>query len=336
MKQRIEYIDAIKGFAILLMVIGHAIAWNYSDYSLICTYDYNQSNNTKIGGLIWQLIYSFHMLLFFMVSGFLTYKTFRWNDFFTFLHKKIRRLFIPWIFTIWIVYFVRGVIGYWFLLCLFEISIIGFILIILLEKINKKKSLIFDSTIICLIYILFRLLHAQDWSLYGISVGHFVNAFIPFFIGILLRKHNFLYTTCIERSYFYSLAMLIFAGAFTSRYFLNYGHFFNIIYQHSSLLLAITGSLIVFHAFHKNKSIKVQSILSYLGKKTLPIYILHIMFVPQIYVIGEIILKQNAVTSIVLQITYSTFISIIAIILSITLYKIIIISPLFRKLLFGE
>lgn len=60
------------------------------------------------------------------------------------------------------------------------------------------------------------------------------------------------------------------------------------------------------------------------------------MFVPQIYVIGEIILKQNAVTSIVLQITYSTFISIIAIILSITLYKIIIISPLFRKLLFGE
>lgn len=53
MKQRIEYIDAIKGFAILLMVIGHAIAWNYSDYSLICTYDYNQSNNTKIGGLIW-------------------------------------------------------------------------------------------------------------------------------------------------------------------------------------------------------------------------------------------------------------------------------------------
>lgn len=25
MKQRIEYIDAIKGFAILLMVIGHAI-----------------------------------------------------------------------------------------------------------------------------------------------------------------------------------------------------------------------------------------------------------------------------------------------------------------------
>ena len=27
MKQRIEYIDAIKGLAIFLMVMGHAIAW---------------------------------------------------------------------------------------------------------------------------------------------------------------------------------------------------------------------------------------------------------------------------------------------------------------------
>lgn len=49
-KERIEYIDAIKGFAIFLMVMGHVIAWNFEDYNQICIYDVNQSINVKIGG----------------------------------------------------------------------------------------------------------------------------------------------------------------------------------------------------------------------------------------------------------------------------------------------
>jgi fucose 4-O-acetylase-like acetyltransferase len=50
MKQRIEYIDAIKGFAIFLMVMGHAIAWNYENYNAICNFHSEQSTNVKMGG----------------------------------------------------------------------------------------------------------------------------------------------------------------------------------------------------------------------------------------------------------------------------------------------
>lgn len=63
MKQRIEYIDAIKGLAIFLMVMGHAIAWNYDDYNAVCNFHPEQTINVKWGA-IWQLIYSFHMPLF--------------------------------------------------------------------------------------------------------------------------------------------------------------------------------------------------------------------------------------------------------------------------------
>lgn len=49
-KKRIEYLDAIKGFAILLVVMAHTIAWNYSDYNDICVYDPNQPINVKMGG----------------------------------------------------------------------------------------------------------------------------------------------------------------------------------------------------------------------------------------------------------------------------------------------
>lgn len=32
---RIEYLDAIKGFAIILVVFGHALAWNFTDLNTI-------------------------------------------------------------------------------------------------------------------------------------------------------------------------------------------------------------------------------------------------------------------------------------------------------------
>ena len=81
---------------------------------------------------------------------------------------------------------------------------------------------------------------------------------------------------------------------------------------------------------------RFRPLLSHLGRMTLPIYMLHIMFVIQIPAIGEFIIVQNAVTSIVLQIIYSAVISIIAIVLSLLLYKVIIISPHLKRLFFGE
>lgn len=59
MKERLTYIDNLKGFLILLVVLGHVIQKMYSPEHF--------DNN-----LIFRMIYSFHMALFFMVSGFVT------------------------------------------------------------------------------------------------------------------------------------------------------------------------------------------------------------------------------------------------------------------------
>ena len=42
------------------------------------------------------------------------YKAYQWSDFLSFTKKKIIRLLLPYICTIWLVYLVRGAIGYWF------------------------------------------------------------------------------------------------------------------------------------------------------------------------------------------------------------------------------
>ena len=49
MVQRIQYIDSIKGLAILLVVMGHVLAWNFPhDVSIL--FDISQPINIKVGG----------------------------------------------------------------------------------------------------------------------------------------------------------------------------------------------------------------------------------------------------------------------------------------------
>lgn len=79
---RLQYIDSAKGIGIILVVIGHCIS------------RMGFGNNLNI----LKIIYSFHMPLFFFISGL----TFRYDcSFYKYFIKKIKRLLIPtYIFTI--------------------------------------------------------------------------------------------------------------------------------------------------------------------------------------------------------------------------------------------
>lgn len=57
---RLRYIDATRGFAIFLVVLGHVLNIGMNNY------DENH--------FLHRLIYSFHMPLFFFLSGFVSYK----------------------------------------------------------------------------------------------------------------------------------------------------------------------------------------------------------------------------------------------------------------------
>lgn len=80
MKKRIEWIDICKGLAIILVIIGHS------------------SLETGMAFNLKSIIYSFHMPLFFILSGYLFYnikdKNKKMSDFIT---EKIKSLVIPYI-----------------------------------------------------------------------------------------------------------------------------------------------------------------------------------------------------------------------------------------------
>ena len=83
MSKRIEYIDIARGIGILLVVLGH------NDFGYISLFGY-------------KLIYSFHMPLFFFLSGYFLNASI---PFFEYFKKRFNSLLKPYFFTIFLIYF---------------------------------------------------------------------------------------------------------------------------------------------------------------------------------------------------------------------------------------
>lgn len=83
MSKRIEYIDIARGIGILLVVLGH------NDFGYISPF-------------VYKLIYSFHMPLFFFLSGYFLKPSIPFFDFFK---KRFNSLLMPYLFTIFLIYF---------------------------------------------------------------------------------------------------------------------------------------------------------------------------------------------------------------------------------------
>lgn len=142
MSKRIEYIDIARGIGILLVVLGH------NDFALVSPFAY-------------QVIYSFHMPLFFFLSGyFINPSIGSWE----FIKKRFNSLLKPYLFTIFMIYFVSVSFekmsfqtalfriakslygsGYyidwvqlWFLPHLFVVSLYAYVFIVLVGKLKNR------------------------------------------------------------------------------------------------------------------------------------------------------------------------------------------------------
>lgn len=188
MIKRIEYIDNLKSFAILLVVVGHAISmiWGNSDGSDIPLYVF---------------IYSFHMPLFMFLSGLCVNPAVLDSKI---LLRKLRTLLWPyllWSFircTIQGENFIDGVIyrvhgGYWFLLCLFEIFLLFIFLRFLEKRVNPTasvtKDIVFWGMMVLGMYVIYKFLIQHSVCEIPLNLDMLKNMW-PFFIfGYLVRKH---------------------------------------------------------------------------------------------------------------------------------------------------
>ena len=76
--------------------MGHTLAWNFSDWTIVL-FERDQASNVRMADVLFQFIYSFHMPLFFFISGFFVYK--EKCNWLQNLRKKTKAYFIPYIVT---------------------------------------------------------------------------------------------------------------------------------------------------------------------------------------------------------------------------------------------
>lgn len=275
MNKRINFIDRLKGFAILLVVMGHVSVFSYHVDSL--TLD--------------RFIGSFHMPLFMFLSGLVTKTS---NVELTRWIRKIGGLMLPmfifgYCFTLyctgtsnitdvptklWTFISSDSKMGYWYLL---DLGL--FYAFMPLFSLNKKKRLWIDIAIFVLVESLFYIGWKPDNTLTKVMCLLNAASFYPFFImGYMVRKYHIM-KWLQERNWIFTISLIA--------YIFMLAYPFQIHALHTltwRLLMPLTGILtsLLFFANRDNKDSWVEQQLSFIGKHTLDIYILHYFIISSI------------------------------------------------------
>ena len=179
---RDKYIDRVRGFAIILVVLGHAIQRTYVDFDTNC---------------LFTLIYSFHMPLFMFISGYVTYKENRKTDN-EWMVRRVTSLLVP--FLIWIplpyifnwdnhaiiIYIMRVIkdptCSSWFLWVLFLLSLSMWIIYQIVRLFHIKEEILFFIYVICMLLV--NNLTGELW----LGIGLVAKFSVYYFGGYVYKK----------------------------------------------------------------------------------------------------------------------------------------------------
>lgn len=329
-KNRIKYIDIARAIAILLIVLGHTL---------------NHSQNCKA---IFKFLYSFHVVLFFMISGY-TFKIKDNESFWKFAKRKFVRIMIPYFIweLLWLIpymFFGKSVGNYletnssfdiknmlinilygngndsalrqnsslWFLPALFSMEIIYYFAIKIINKYNK-------SSIIILIFSLFI----------SYITTYFLNIKLPWGINTALNIGIFLLIGYLLKEKFeinklfkiYYIIPILIIGVLSA-------HFNSIVscidYKYGYLTLAIlSGFCLSIVDIYISYLIGSNKILEYIGKNTMGILIFHkliiLIFQTKFGVISKLLNDSN----ILIELSLSIVIVLLSVIFSLACTKIV-------------
>lgn len=286
-KKRIAYIDIARALAIILVIFGHTFS----------------SGPEK------KLIYSFHMPLFFLISGMLMrlkQPEFTVKDLTLLLWKRFCSYYIPY--TIWALLYstltfrnlfkvlygtrealvqIDSITPIWFLPALFAATCIAESILFLVRK-SKNPILPVCSGICVLFLIGFNLPHIKPYG-YPMAFDIALIAAAFLLLGWLLVRFNFSgFLTNKKKS---AVSFVAFTAAYLAAYYLCPNTFPKGMYRVSMymngygnplifLLHALTGSLMLlcFSAL-LDQLLPRQRLLSWIGENTMGILVLHKLFI---------------------------------------------------------
>lgn len=332
--KRIEYIDALRGFTMFLVVAHHI--------SNLC---FNVLGDGQRSITLYLL--QIRMPLFFFISGFVLYKVgVVWDvkQIVRFFKKKIPvQLISPFLFFVTFIYvkdknliesiFSDAKAGYWFTFVLFEFFV--FYATIRFFVRNKWGDVLLAVLGVCL--------YATRWNVLKdhiplpehisafLSVGQWY-LFLFFALGTLVRKHFAAVERLLDTKWFLTICILFYF--LTNAFRLGNWAIPQVI---CGGLLSLTGVIIVFAFFRKKQAVfsserRLGRIMQYTGRRTLDIYLLHFFLIPLNLKIVTVF-KDHPMP--VLEFAASSLIAILIIAVCLLVSNVIRLSPFLAHWLFG-
>lgn len=275
MKQRIDYIDRMKGLAIFLVVMGHVYGMAFA-----------QSDD-----VVYRVISSFHMPLFMFLSGLVAYSgatTPFWN--LIKLGRKLRGLLLPLIvfgmcftmtfsrnFGTGLVEFLESPNknGYWYLM-----SLAVFYVSLSLYRLNIKQKWYIDVALAIAIWGgMFAL-----WKYTAQTKDYFCmlncGNFYPFFmLGVMTTKYNLL-NKMHKVNRLFSLCIVAYAFLFCVDMPF---HALVSLNKHIFLPFCMVYIVVTLFVGRHGATSYGEKILDFVGKRTLDIYVIHYFFISMIH-----------------------------------------------------
>lgn len=295
-KNRIAYIDALRGFTMFLVVLQHVETFGIKSLGT--------------GTFVETFLLPFRMPLFFFISGFVTYKSI---ERFTFKFagemalKKLVHLIIPlvvfcFLFSLVIrtdqtIYDYGSLLGYWFTLVLLEMALLYFIFSLISHFTNQwvlDISLIVASVVL---YI-FMMDIPYNNSANLLCLRKFAHYFQFFAFGILCKRHAKMFTLLVTNhiviaasiALYIACIYLIQANVFSS----------NVLTTTCEVLMPFCGLVAIVSLFHNNEPYfsangRISRAMQFVGTRTLDIYMLHYFLLPNVEFLKPYIVNYNNV-----------------------------------------
>ncbi|MCQ2198791.1 MAG: acyltransferase [Paludibacteraceae bacterium] len=318
MKERIVFIDALRGLAILLVVLGHVPGYIFENFDV---------NARASENILWCVIYSFHMPLFFFLSGYVGLK--KGIDVGKTILNRTLSYLLPYI----VLFVFVG--EYWFLLSLWEFSMVGILVMYISEKVNmSSRAEIALILFFCLLSVLIPKLSFTNEFIKLLT--HNMEQMPSFFLGYIVNKREKVKDLVRSRlSYtLFGVLWLVLVYAFFRAIDIPLPASGTIMY-HSTWLC---GVLFFYNMFSNyfNTSSYVTDKLCYFGKISLVIYIFHFFYIPHLHDLGNYLLKFDMQSLLVLELFCMLIISFCSIFLCHLTYIVLSKSRLFSLLLLGK
>ena len=339
-QNRIGYIDALRGMAMILVVYFHIAAYGFGSYEI----GYND------------IIERFRMPTFFFISGWLFYKAGRiWNrqTITGMIRKKFMVQIIPTV-VFMLLYLVMFNLldvssfgsdkkGYWFTVVLFEY----FVIYILAEALfNQKDSpqgemrvmvVILILSITAFYYAKYYTRYATELGIWKDILGFFsfvkIRHIIFFWFGTFVRKHFDRFIHLTNNRYVTAVMIVLFTAIIVWPVLLSTQGIEYIAY----LVAGISGTVICFTFFRIHEQQFSRETwygrgLQLIGRRTLDIYLIHYFVLPYNLVQPDVWLQYHHNT---LFVPIALILAFWVILISLLISSLLRVSPLLAKYLFG-